>query len=222
MPGFIRGRQRRASKKSKKHLRVIRSVAARHRVAGLLYRNPFAGGMVMPALVNPRRRRRNPHRRHHRRHNPGGFGGALKSLGAAALPAGVGGAMAGAIDSLWSHGSMIKSIGTKVVLAGIGGVVLRKNPVRAAAFIGSMIGTAAYEGGLRLGGGLVAHSKPAGIKELAAMAAEDEQNLGLLAQELNGFGLLEHESMSGLTPDLGDVEPDLGEEIEGFGDDMTD
>jgi len=187
-------------------------------------RNPKRKGH---AMAKRRRRHSNPHRRHRRRHNPrrhhrrhrrsnpGGMGGAVKMLTATALPAAAGGLGAGLLDATVLGGrSMIVRVGGKLLAAGLGGALLRKRPIAAASFMASMIGTAAYEGGVRIAGGLVAHNKPAGMKELAGMAAEDEASLGLLQQELQGLGLLEDgtNGMGDVEPNLGDVEPNLGEE----------
>ena len=152
------------------------------------------------------------HRR--RRHNPGGpIKGAVRSLTAAAIPGIVGGLGAGLLDAMVLGGSsLLVRIGAKVAIAGAGGALLRRNPVRAAAFIGSMLGSAAYEGGVRAAGGIIAHNKPAGMKELAGMAAQDEASLGLLQEELAGLGLLEEGAGGEGTPSLGDFEPNLGEE----------
>jgi len=171
-----------------------------------------------------RRRRSNPHRRHHRRrrHNPGlNASAAIKSVGKALIPAVAGGLGAGLLDAKVTGGmSAIVRVGAKLGVAALGGALLRKNPMRAAAFMGAMVGTAAYEAGVRIGGGVIAVSKAQGMHELAALAAEDDENLGLLHEELAGMGLLT--DMSGddddgtagfgdVEPDLGDVEPDLGE-----------
>ena len=143
----------------------------------------------------------------------------------AALPAAAGGALAAIADAKLSSMSTIVRIGGKLVAAGIGGALLRRNPVRAAAFIGAMVGTAAHEGTIRAMGGVLAPSKPAGIKELAAMAAEDEQSMALLQEELHGMGLLEDgtgdsSALGDIEPALGDVEPALGDEY-GLGDEYT-
>lgn len=165
--------------------------------------------------VNPRKRRHR-HRRHHRR-NPS-VGGALKGILAALIPAAAGGFGAGLIDTkVTANMPTVARVGAKLAVAALGGALLRKNPVRAAAFMGAMVGTAAYEPGIRMGGGVVAVGRPQGMKELAAMAAEDEQSLGLLQTELQGMGLLEDGTAGmGDEPDLGDIgnEPDLGDEAE--------
>lgn len=179
----------------------------------------------------PRRHRRRHHaspRRHHRRryrHNPG-VGGAVRMLTSAALPAVAGGVGAGLLDSLVLGGrSVLVRVGGKLLAAGLGGALLRRNPTRATAFVASMVGTAAYEAGIRIAGGMVAHNKPAGMKELAGMAAEDEASLGLLQEELRGVGLLEEDNSRGLgdfEPNLGEEEPNLGdEEMADMGDEYT-
>lgn len=175
---------------------------------------------------NPRRHRRrsNPGRRHFRRRRNPGLGGPIKSVVRALIPSAAGGLGAGLLDAkIAGNWPMPLRIGAKLVAAALGGAVLRRNPISAAAFMGSMIGSAGYEGGVRLGGGVIATSKGQGMKELAAMAAEDEESLGLLTEELHGMGLLtemgdDDDGMSEIEPDLGDNEPDLGDEGEEFGD----
>lgn len=167
---------------------------------------------------NPHRRRRrsNPGRRHHRRRNPG-LGGGVRSIVKTAIPAAIGGLGAGFLDAKVTGDLPLPlRLGAKLLAAGVGGAFMRGNPVRAAAFMGSMIGSAGYEAGVRLGGGVVATSKGQGMKELAAMAAEDEESLGLLTEELHGMGLLTEmgdgdDDMSDVEPDLGDEEPELGD-----------
>lgn len=180
-------------------------------------------------------KRSNPPRRHRRRSNPGrhyngrrrrrnpGLGGPVKSVVRALIPSAAGGFGAGLLDAkIAGNWPMPLRIFTKLLAAGLGGAVLRRNPISAAAFMGSMIGSAGYEGGVRLGGGVIATSKGQGMRELAAMAAEDEESLGLLTEELHGMGLLtemgDDDDMSEIEPDLGDNEPDLGDEEE-IGDD---
>ena len=208
-------RRRAASKRSKKHLRARTTIRPGQMVAGRVRRNPHRGAGAM----SRRRTLVNPHHRRRRRHNPAGMAGAVRSISSAAIPGVVAGLGAGLLDSAVLGGqSMLIRIGAKVALAGAGGLLLRSNPVRAAAFIGGMLSTAAYEGGVKAAGGLVAHNKPAGMKELAGMAAEDEASLGLLQTELRGLGLLEEDhGLGDFEPDLGDLEPNLGdEEMEGI------
>lgn len=182
-----------------------------------------------------RRRRRSNGRRHihrrHRRHNPGfSAGGAIKSVTKALIPAAAGGLAAGLLDARVTGAmSAPLRVGAKLAVAALGGALLRKNPLRAAAFVGAMVGTAAYEAGVRVGGGVIAVSKAQGMHELAALAAEDDENLGLLHEELAGMGLLtdmsgDDDEMGDIEPDLGDVTPDLGDGEElvamsDFGDD---
>lgn len=167
--------------------------------------------------VNPRKRRRRSRRR-----NPGmggGITGALKGSVRALIPAALGGAAIGFADAkLLADKSMIVRVGAKIGAAALAGVLLRKNPMAAHAAMGAMLGTLGYEGGVRAGGGVIATSKPAGMRELAALAAEDEEALGILEAEMQGMGLLEDgvgddDDMDGMgaTPDLGDAEPDLGD-----------
>lgn len=200
-------------------------------------RNPKRRKDHAMAKRRRRHRRSNPPRRHRRRHNASphrhhrrryrrnpGVGGAVRMLTTAALPAVAGGLGAGLLDATLLGGrSVLVRVGGKLLAAGLGGALLRKNPMRAASFVASMIGTAAYEGGIRIAGGMVAHNKPAGMKELAGMAAEDEASLGLLQEELRGVGLLEEDrGMGDLEPNLGDEEPNLGdEEMADMGDEFT-
>lgn len=141
------------------------------------------------------------------------------TLGRAAIPGAIGGAVAGIVDSkLPAHWGTLPRISVKLAAAAAGGMALRNKPMAAASFIGAMVGTSAYEAAIRVvGGGTVAATRPAGMKELASMAAEDEQSLGLLQSELSGLGLLE--GAGDLEPNLGDVEPSLGDEVEGMGED---
>jgi len=238
-----RGRRPRRSTKSRKaasRRRLTRTATTMEmvpvRMADLV-KNPRKRRKSTMAKRRRRHRRSNPRRhrrrlspiRHHRRrrrHNPAGVSGAAKALMHAAIPAAAGGALAAIADAKLSNMSTVLRIGGKLVVAGIGGALLRKNPVRAAAFIGAMVGTAAHEGTIRAMGGVLAPSKPAGIKELAAMAAEDEQSMALLQEELQGMGLLE-EGTSGMgdpEPSLGDLEPSLGDEgttMEDLADELT-
>lgn len=217
--------------KHKASLTIYRDVKRGKRFRTKTYKNPRRRrrGAHMATYTNPRRRRRHHHRR--RRHNPGMVGGAVKSLVAAAIPGAAGGAVAAVLDStLLSGKSMLIRIGAKVLLAGVGGTVLRKNPVRSAAFVGAMVGTAAYEGTIKAAGGMLAANRPAALKAAAGMAAEDEASLGLLQQELGNMGLLEEEGLSGMgeEPSLGDEyegmgeEPNLGDEVEGIGEEYGD
>jgi hypothetical protein len=223
-PKGFRSRRHRASARRKqghKNLKATRPIRPGQMVAGLVRRNnPRRGGQDMA-----RRRRHNPGRR--RRHNPGGMRGAINTVIKAGVPGAVGGAVSGLLDSkiIPEHWGTLGRVGVKTAVAAIAGMVLRKHPLAAASAIGGMLGTASYEATVRaIGGGVVAATRPAGMRELAAMAAEDEGSLGLLEQELHGFGLLEDgaSGMGDATPDLGDVEPSLGDDFEGFGDELTD
>lgn len=162
--------------------------------------------------VAPRKRRRRARRR-----NPGMGGGgvksALKSSVKALIPAALGGAAIGFIDAkLLSTKPMLVRVAAKIGGAALASMLLRRNPAAAHATMGAMLGTLGYEGGVRAGGGVIATSKPAGMRELAALAAEDEEALGILEEEMAGMGLLEDGDIGDDgDPELGDGEPDLGE-----------
>lgn len=181
--------------------RSSRSAGRRRRSPGVVYVNGRRG----------RRRRRSSFRR-----NPG-IGGTIRNVISAAIPAAIGGTITGFVDAKFLGGMpAVARVGSKLVLAAIGGALLRQRPAMASALMGSMIGTAGYEVGVRAGGGAIAVSRVQGIRELAAMAAEDEESLGLLSEELQGMGLLLEEDMGDVEPDLGDAEvkPDLGDASE--------
>jgi len=229
-----RGRKRKKSR-ARRRRNPSRAARARRAAAAILVTTKPRRRKTMarrrrrrstaPHTHRRRRRRINGRRHHHRRrrHNPGGMnaGAAIKAVGKALIPAVAGGLGAGLLDAKVTGGmSAPIRVGAKLAVAAIGGALLRKNPMRAAAFMGAMVGTAAYEAGVRVGGGVIAVSKAQGMHELAALAAEDDENLGLLHESLAGFGLLTDmsgddddgtASMGDIEPDLGDVEPDLGE-----------
>ena len=158
----------------------------------------------MPAalIANPRRRRRgakrrrnvlvstNPRRR--RRRNPGfNVGGIVSQVMREAIPATIAGAVVGFIDAKVAGRSALISYGTKVALAIVGQAVGHKLPMG----IGSAITSAAFASigygfGIKMGGGVVAGSKEATAKELAAMAAEDGEMASILGAELAGMGVL--------------------------------
>jgi len=146
------------------------------------------------------------------RRNPGIMSAAKETL-TAAVPAVIAGVGIGFLDTKVLAGrSIIIRVGAKVGAAAIAAMALRSRPKIALATMGAILGTLGYEGGVRLGGGVIATSRPQGIKELAAMAAEDEESLGLLTEQLQGMGILtEMNDMGDETPDLGDANmPDLG------------
>jgi len=157
------------------------------------------------------------------RRNPGIVASVKETL-FTAVPAVIAGAGVGFLDTKILAGrSMVIRVGAKVGLAAVAGMLLRSRPKMAMATMGAVLGTLGYEGGVRIGGGVIATSRPQGIKELAAMAGEDEESLGLLTEELQGMGVLtEMSNMGDETPDLGNANmPDLGaddEEIAYIGD----
>lgn len=153
------------------------------------------------------------------RTNPGIMATAKETLWSA-IPAGVAGVGMGFLDTKILAGrSAIIRVGAKIGASVVAGLLLRKRPKMAFAAMGACLGTLGYEGGVRLGGGVIATSRVQGIKELAAMAGEDEEALGLLQEEMKGMGLLTETGAD--EPDLGDDMPDLGqgEEVAEVGDD---
>jgi hypothetical protein len=156
------------------------------------------------AIVYANRARRR-HRRHNafvyanrghgrrRRRNPGGAAGIMgkvRNVLAMSLPAVAGGFVAGFVDSKFLAGkNAVIRYGAKVGLAVVAGIALSKRPAAAAAAMGGIIGTIGSDLGVKMGGGVVASSKAAGMKELAAMAADDGDLALLMREELSGYGL---------------------------------
>lgn len=165
-------------------------MARRHRRKNARRRHHRNPGALM---VNPRRMRRNAHRR--RRRNPGaireGIGLLLKSL----IPALAGGGILGFIDAkfLGAKGTAARVIG-KGILAGILGVVGRRymSPAAAGVAVGAVLGSIGYEGGFRLGGGIVADKRGA-LKELIQDPGDDEDVRAAM-------GLLERNAPAGMAP----------------------
>lgn len=155
------------------------------------------------------------------RRNPG-FVGAAKETLFAALPAVAAGAGIGFVDTKILAGrSIIIRVGAKLGAAAVAAMALRSRPKMAFATMGAILGTVGYEGGVRVGGGVIAASKTQGMKELAAMAAEDEQSLGLLQEEMKGMGLLTEMSDMGDQPELEGIGEDQPE-LQGVGADIPD
>jgi hypothetical protein len=157
----------------------------KHRSRRRHHRNPGA------LMVNPRRGRR--HRRsgsRRRRRNPGaireGIGLLIKSL----IPALAGGGILGFIDAkfLGAKGTAFRTVG-KGVLAGVLGIVGRKylGPAGAGVAVGAVLGSIGYEGGYRLGGGVVADSKKAALKELLSDPGDDQEVRAAMGR-LEGVG----------------------------------
>lgn len=150
-------------------------------------------------------RRRNPSRRYfrrrHRRRNPSGRGvmGIVKSTIRTAVPSLAGGAVMGLVDSQFLSGlSTPFRIGGKIALAALAGHFLRSRPATAYAVMGSMLGTAGYDLGVRLGGGIVTKNPQQTKATMTALLTEDPA------------------AMSAVYPGLG---PALGQSPAGMGTD---
>lgn len=163
-------------------------------------------GAIM--LINPRRRRRHLSR-HRRRINPArGAIGAVKHVLAVGIPATLAGGLVGVADSKLIGGlNPYANVGIKVGAGLLSAVALRRWPTVSAAVAGAIFGGIGYQQGVKLGGGVVVSNAATGMKALAAMAAEDEELMGVLDTELNGMGLT-IEAAGGGTNGMGDV--DLG------------
>jgi hypothetical protein len=161
-----------------------------------------------PASTNPRRRRRkarNPRHAHHRRRrtarNPLG-GGFLKSMGAAVLPVGLGaagGAVAGFLDTQFFDGKPTLSGVTKVGLALVGAAAMRKHPRVAISWASSLASSFGYSVGVKLGGGIVAHSPKGALKGIAEMSQDSPEMAALL---------------EGVEDDVGDADDGVGDLVE--------
>jgi hypothetical protein len=149
-------------------------------------RNPSA------LIVNPRRRRRNPMRRRRRR-NPA-FGGVVKDMVKTAVPALATGALLGFLDAKPLDGKpAIVRVLAKVGVGVAGGIGLSKigKAQMGAAVAAAAFGTIGYDGGVKLGGGVQGGGKMSAMGDVAALAAEDEQAMGVLTESLSGFGVLQ-------------------------------
>jgi hypothetical protein len=162
-------------------------------------------------LINPRRKRRR---------NPGfSIGAGVKDMTRVLLPAAAGGLAMGFIDSKFlGDTSIIVRLGAKLALTVGAAMLLRKKPSAAYAAMGAILGSGTYDVGVRAAGGVIAASKAQGMKELAALAAEDGQSMGLLQREMQGMGLLltGMEGLEEIQPNLGeaadDIMPNLGDD----------
>jgi len=134
------------------------------------------------------RRHRRPHgyrRRHHRRRrNPGmggGIGAMVKRTISNTVPAVIGGGVMAVIDNklLSTFSPLVRTIG-KLGVAAVAGRVLRKRPAAAYLTMGAMLGTIGYEWGTRFLGGVVAASKPQGMRQLAMLIREDPAAMSAL------------------------------------------
>lgn len=157
-----------------------------------------------PPMARKRRhRRRNPHGRRRRRRNPGMGGGIVKQLIATALPAAGVGAALGFMDTkILKDKKPIFGVLAKVG-AGIGAsLLLRKRPALALPIAGACFGTLGYQGGVKVAGGVVSSAPTDAAKELAEMAATDEETFGVLTESLEGMGVL---SIEGYAEDAEDM-----------------
>jgi hypothetical protein len=85
----------------------------------------------------------------------------------------------------------------------------------AAAAMGAIIGSIGVEQGTRMGGGVLASSKAAGMHELAEMAANDGDLAMLLKSDLQGYGLglvVQDQPPRG-AHELGDEGGEMGDDI---------
>lgn len=193
----------------------------------LIATNPGIGGILMPTavVVNPRRRRRhrrNPgrsatviNRRHRRRrrrnpaHNPRGLSirnplGMISNAVPSLLGGGVGGAIAGFLDTKFLSDKPMLSVLSKLGIGITGAFVLRKRPALGAGFAGGMMGALGYSAAIKLGGGLVAGHKIAALQGLADMAADDPE-LAALITDGSLQGLVEGGDPGLADPDLADA-----------------
>jgi hypothetical protein len=174
------------------------------------------GGGQVVVVMNPRRRRAritNPGRRvRFRRHNPGGVGGIISSVLGAGIPALLAGGATGFVDAKFlSSMSPIARIGSKVALAAAIGLALRKRPALAGAAMAGVIGTLGYETGVRVGGGVVATSKPEAMSQLGILINEDPRARGELGAYYSNMGALVPSSAAAITtPSYASIGVNLG------------
>jgi hypothetical protein len=157
-------------------------------------------------VSNPRRVRRRKRRRGHTRRNPlvrSNIGGAgIMAAVKAAAPTGgggvVGGFMVGFADAKLFGDKPVLSILTKlgVAVAAIG-LLGKRAPNFAAGIAGGAIGGLGYSIGVKLGGGMVAHTREQAIQGLGEMADEaggelrdivDQSGIGDVYDEMRGAG----------------------------------
>lgn len=229
-PKYTRRAQRR---KARKHLRAIRTIKARHRIAGLVRLNPRTGEIIMSKarVANPRRRRRNSRRatstvtvaNRRRRRNPRAKrrnpramrlrnplgGGVMKAVKSSAVPMGMGmlgGATVGFIDAKFLAKSPTATIASKFLLGIAGALVLRKKPLLAMGWAGGCLGTFGYTFGIKMGGGIVARDASGALAGIAEMADENPEMAAMLA------------GMGDVVDDMGDA----SEYAEALGDVVSD
>jgi len=229
-------------------LAAIKGRKAGRKLARRRKSNPSNGGTSMARRrkrrSGARRRSRrgaimvisNPRRRRGRRRNPGGIrlrnpGGSMMSAGKEALgamiPATVGAAAFSFAETKWLRGlNPVVRIGARLAGAAGSAMLLRKRPAMAYATMGAIIGGFGTEIGVRAAGGVVAAGGKQGMREIAAIASDDPEQLSALYDEMQGMGLLSQTGDD--MPSLGDFAevgaagddvPDLGDEAEDMGGD---
>lgn len=129
--------------------------------------------------------------RRRRRRNPGGM---IADTLKAAVPAVVTGAAIGALEAkVLGDRPPIVGVLAKVGI-GIGAAfALKSRPAMARSVADGAFATLGYQAGVKLMGGVVGGSKKQAAKALAEMAAEDEETMGVLTEELSGVGVLQVE-----------------------------
>lgn len=135
-------------------------------------------------MMNPRKRRRRSRRR-----NPS-LKSTLGDLMGIALPATVGGAAIGFIDSkfLGTSGFMIRTAGKVAVALGIGHFGKKMfGDVGSKVAMGAVLSTIGHEVGVKFGGGMISMTKEEGVEALIEMAAEDEEVAALIEAAEEGY-----------------------------------
>ena len=180
-------------------------------------------------MMNPKRRRRS------RRRNPAGLKDTLGELTSIALPATVGGAAIGFVDSkfLGTSGFLIRTAGKVAVALGIGHFGKKMfGEVGSKVAMGAVLSTIGHEVGVKFGGGMVAMNKAEGVNALIEAAAEDEQVAALIEAAEEGYddgnmgsdfneledAIIQMESDAAYAQELGDVDDyEMIAEAEGYG-----
>lgn len=181
-------------------------------------------GAIMVIRSNPRRGRR-------RRRNPSGglrlsnpgtsFMAAGKTALAASIPSTLGAAAFAFVETkyLRQYNPAIR-LGARVAAAGAAVMGLRRHPHMAYATMGAILGGFGSEIGVRAAGGVVTGPGKAGMREIAALASDDPEQLSALYDEMSGMGLLDTGSGDVNLGDFaevgaaGDDVPDLGDDDE--------
>lgn len=186
--------RKRASITAKEHRSGLRSAekAFRRQNPRRRRRNPSA------LIVNPRRRA--PMRRRRRR-NPG-IAGVVMQVAKSAVPAVGTAAALGALDvklaSAFDDDPKKTRIVSTLIRLGVGVGALMALPNKPA--IAVPIACAALAGigqdlGTQIAGGIVGGSKKSTAKQMAALASEDAETLGVVLTEMQGFGVLQVQGM---------------------------